>query len=120
MSNTYRINFKQLRQENLKDTFIAIEHYSGIEMETIIEEHADLFDITENLRMPGARLTGRQLRPVLAKNKILEKRIKDILTDNAPAENTGPIARLMLYVNDEPVEYQVKLIEQLLHGLSDK
>lgn len=110
----------EVRIKDLQDIFQIIKHYFHIVDDLIYEEHLDLFDDDQSDTITmGARVLGRQLRPILEQNEKLKSRILDLLEREAAAGLESGMVIRMVQGMEETAVMVLKWLEALLAGIRD-
>lgn len=109
----------EIRIKDLQDILQIIKHYFYIVDDLIYEDHLDLFDDTTDTTTMGARVLGRQLRPILERNAQLKKRIVGILEHEVALGMDSPMAIRMVQGMEEQAKVAAEWLAALLKGIGE-
>ncbi len=85
----------------------------------IWDNHNDLFaDENADLKHIAARVMGREMRKIAARNEKLFARIEGILNDNTDDMPNSKMAAIMIEYFENTVEDNVLLLQQLKKGFT--
>jgi predicted nucleotidyltransferase len=111
----------EIRQKDAQDLAYILDNYYEIQIENIFEYHWDLLDEENTDDIPwrcGARVLGRNMRPLLNQNGDLKKHFLQILE----AQIQEPVSKLAnAMANDKGVfSRRLEILKLFLEGLRDE
>lgn len=112
-------NVPEYRPKDMQDIFHIIRHYFDIADDLIYEGHLDLFGEDFDTTTAGARVLGREMRPILQRNAKLEARIVDMLEKAVTEGGDGKMAVQMVQGTDEEAAVAASWIKAILEGIRD-
>lgn len=107
----------EIRQKDIQDIRLILNHYFDIETELIYEQHNDLFENDRKLSIIAARVIGRQIKIILNESKELENRIINILEAEVSDVKKSKIAELMVAGTEKSISSSITLLNELLKGI---
>jgi len=109
------------RSHDAQDLCFILRQYYDVELDTIVERHADLFDV-ENFRHPlaSARAYGREIATLLRESDALRNRVMRILERETADVHQSSLADAMNAAGCHP-EYDLRFecIEALFEGIKE-
>lgn len=108
----------EVRVKDAKDLAFILENYFDIQHNIIFDDHFDLIDDNFDKQICSARVLGRLITPIFAKNEILKTQIIQILT----TQTTNKVSNLATVMMKDSEEYEkyVQLLKAILEGIKDK
>ena len=111
----------EIRIKDIHDIGTILKNYFELESENIYENHAELFEEESSLELVAARVLGREMQKILNKNPLLKDRILGILSENTQSLEKSTIGRILVNIfNFESVEDAVKILDQIIKGITEK
>jgi predicted nucleotidyltransferase len=111
----------EIRTKDIQDIGTILKNYFELESENIYENHVELFEEESSLELVAARVVGRDMQKVLNKNPLLKDRILSILLENTQSLEKSTIGRILVHIfNFESVEDAVKILDQIIKGITEK
>lgn len=108
------------RRDDIKDISDILNHFFNMYDNEIWENHSDLFvDDNADLHHIAARVMGREMKKVAARNEKLYKRIEGILNANTDDMPNSKIAGIMIEYFDNTLAENVELLNQLKQGFTE-
>ena len=107
----------EIRQKDIQDIRLILNHYFDIETELIYEQHNDLFENDRKLSIIAARVIGREIKIILNESKELENRIINILEAEVSDVKKSKIAELMVAGTEKSISSSITLLNELLKGI---
>jgi predicted nucleotidyltransferase len=110
------------RLKDLEDVAFIMVNYVDIVGEELYEEQYDLLEANMTLQLISARILGRHLRPLLAKSKLLHRRIIEILNEQILIGEDSPLARSFRLQSGSiaTTEGALQQLNELRHGIIDE
>lgn len=109
----------EIRQKDIQDISLILNHYFDIETELIYEQHNDLFEDDRELSIIAARVIGRQIKTILNESKELENRIINILEAEVSDVKKSKIAEFMIQGTDKSIKDAINILNEMLKGLKE-
>lgn len=110
----------EIRQKDISDIKLIIEHYFNIEIEIIYEFHNDLFDADRDLSHIAARVLGRQMKNIFVRSISVEERIISIIQKEIDNPENSKIAELMVTGTDHDINSAIELLMEILEGILER
>jgi predicted nucleotidyltransferase len=109
----------EVRQKDIQDIALILNHYFDIESEIIYEDHNDLFEDNRDIPYIAARVLGRQIKTILNRSTELEKRITGILQNEIDNPEKSKIAELMVKGTNSTILEAIDLLKEILTGIKE-
>lgn len=109
----------EVRQKDIQDIALILNHYFDIESEIIYEDHNDLFEDNRDIPYIAARVLGRQIKTILNRSTELEKRITGILQNEIDNPEKSKIAELMVKGTNSTISEAIDLLKEILTGIKE-
>jgi predicted nucleotidyltransferase len=111
----------EMRSNDIKDIGLILSYYFDLESDVIYESHADLFsDEENNLEQIAARVLGRQMQKIIGQNRLLKRRIVNILQKGTALSKENRMAVWLLNSSIVTVEQAIALIREVITGLNEE
>lgn len=107
------------RGHDIKDISQIIEQFFYINDERIWKEHSDLFEGELGIELVGARVLGRDMGRILARDEALSERIHRLIDSSAPKEDGEPILEEMSRFRDKSIEESRRLLKEIVVGIRE-
>jgi predicted nucleotidyltransferase len=109
----------EIRFKDARDIVNIITHYFDLQAETIYEHHADLFGGEEgSLSEISANVIGREMKKIIDDNIDLYNRLTGIIIKQIELKANSAFIRNMVNEDNSNVEEVIRLLENLLDGLT--
>lgn len=110
----------EARAKDAGDIAQILKVYFDIESNLLFDEHYDILErIDEGSDILAARVIGRKLIPILAKNEVLRERVIRILTQHIETEKGNTFVDIMASSLQKPINYCKKLLDEILQGIQE-
>jgi len=108
------------RQEDITDLSTVLTSFYDMYEKVIWENHNDLYgDDVFPLEQLAARVMGREMRKIAARNQNLYERIISILNRETIDPPSSKMAELMLSKEEETVWDKIKILQQIKTGFTE-
>jgi len=110
----------EIRKDDIKDIGTLLQHFFTMYSDQIYEHHSDLFgDLDIDLTEIAARVMGREIKQITARNTKLHNRLTALLRENTQDMRTSRIALLLSQYFDNTVETNIRLLLEMQAGLQE-
>lgn len=107
------------RRDDINDISDILNHFFNMYDNEIWGNHHDLFEEEADLKHIAAKVMGREMKKIAARNEKLFARIEGILNANTDDMPNSKMAAMMIEYFDNTVEDNVLLLQQLKKGFTE-
>lgn len=109
------------RDNDLADVLVVLDNFFDLEYDDIVENHHDTFPVEgefDRLKI-AAKVLGRKVQEILAKNPKVQDRIKELLNENLTDVEQSSIAKEWARLKGCEVKYSIELLQAFHEGLTE-
>ena len=110
----------EMRSNDISDIAAIIRYYFDLENDLIYEDHIDLFtEDAHSTEYIAARVLGRQMKTILARNALLRERVISILQTNAQLPENSKIGLRLVNGNIQTIDEAILILKEIITGIEE-
>lgn len=107
----------EIRQKDIQDITLILQHYFNLESDLIYDLHSDLFEDDRDASIIAARVLGRQIKTILNRSSDLESRVIRILENEIHSAEKSKMAELMVRGTESSIVEAIGILKEILIGI---